>query len=80
MGLFLSAAVYFLLNESSFMTLIIIVCLWCGLFGPNMVLAKMVSERKDRVKAAVPDASISWLCVPSLVLASMRLSSESVMS
>ncbi|WP_261816790.1 type II secretion system F family protein [Vibrio gallicus] len=55
-GVFLSAVVYFLMRDSGYMTLLIIVALWFGLFGPNMVLAKMVSERKDRVKAAVPDA------------------------
>ncbi|CAM3994679.1 type II secretion system F family protein [Vibrio neonatus] len=55
-GLFLAGAAYFLMHESSYMPLIIIVALWCGLFGPNMLLAKLVSERKDKVKAAVPDA------------------------
>lgn len=56
LGLFFSAIAYFFMNESAYMPLVIIVSLWFGLFGPNMVLAKMVSERKDKVKAAVPDA------------------------
>ncbi|MEZ9418837.1 type II secretion system F family protein [Vibrio breoganii] len=55
-GLFLSAVVYFLLQDSAYMSLIILVFLWCGLFGPNMVLAKLVSDRKDEIRAAVPDA------------------------
>ncbi|MFA0459203.1 type II secretion system F family protein [Vibrio breoganii] len=55
-GLFLAAIVYFLLQDSGYMTLIILACLWCGFFGPNMVLAKLVSDRKDEIRAAVPDA------------------------
>ncbi|GAB7219399.1 type II secretion system F family protein [Vibrio comitans] len=55
-GIFLSAASYLLMQQSSYMPLMIIFSLWGGLFGPNMFLAKMVSERKDKIKAAVPDA------------------------
>ncbi|GEM80163.1 type II secretion system F family protein [Vibrio superstes] len=55
-GLFLAVASFLLMKDSSYMPLVIIIALWCGLFGPNMFLAKLVSERKDKIKAAVPDA------------------------
>ncbi|MFA0448777.1 type II secretion system F family protein [Vibrio breoganii] len=55
-GVFLAAATYVLMQGSGYMMLLILVCLWCGLFGPNMILAKMVSERKEKIKASVPDA------------------------
>ncbi|MFA0067906.1 pilus assembly protein TadC [Vibrio breoganii] len=55
-GLFFAAATYVLMQGSSYMLLLILACLWVGLFGPNMVLAKMVSERREKIKAGVPDA------------------------
>ncbi|OBT06577.1 pilus assembly protein TadC [Vibrio sp. UCD-FRSSP16_10] len=55
-GLFLSVTTYLLMQESNYMLLLIIAWVWLGLFGPNMLLARFASERKDKVKAAVPDA------------------------
>ncbi|CAM3179412.1 type II secretion system F family protein [Vibrio rarus] len=55
-GLFLGAITYLLMQGSSYMAVIIIAIFWCGLFGPNMVLAKLVANRKDEIRAAVPDA------------------------
>ncbi|GEA51110.1 pilus assembly protein TadC [Vibrio inusitatus NBRC 102082] len=55
-GLFLGAATYLLMQDSGYMPLVIIVIFWIGLFGPNMVLTKLVSNRRDEIRAAVPDA------------------------
>lgn len=55
-GIFAAIASYILMSDSSYMPLMIILSLSIGMFGPNMMLAKLVSERKSRIKAAVPDA------------------------
>ncbi|PMM20436.1 pilus assembly protein TadC [Vibrio breoganii] len=55
-GLFFAAATYVLMQGSGYMLLLILVCLWVGLFGPNMVLVRMVSQRIEKIKAGVPDA------------------------
>ncbi|WP_139070929.1 type II secretion system F family protein, partial [Vibrio breoganii] len=54
-GLFGAAASFFLMQESDFMFITIIFALFVGLFGPNLVLSKLVSDRRDKIKAAVPD-------------------------
>ncbi|MEZ9465198.1 type II secretion system F family protein [Vibrio breoganii] len=55
-ALFVGAATYLLMQDSGYMPLAIIAVFWIGLFGPNMVLAKLVSTRRDEIRAAVPDA------------------------
>ncbi|MEZ9302859.1 type II secretion system F family protein [Vibrio breoganii] len=54
-GLFLAVSFYVFMQGSNYMSLMIIASLWIGLFGPNMFLARLVKERKEKIKAAVPD-------------------------
>ncbi|GEA61704.1 type II secretion system F family protein [Vibrio comitans] len=55
-GLFISAGAYILMQESDYVALVIIAALFLGLFGPNLMLARLVSERQDKIRASVPDA------------------------
>lgn len=55
-GLFISAGAYIVMQGTDYVTLVIIAALFLGLFGPNLMLAKLVSERQDRIRASVPDA------------------------
>lgn len=50
LGLFFSAMAYLLMNESSYMPLVIIGSLWLGLFGPNMVLARWFQRERIELK------------------------------
>lgn len=55
-GVGVSAVVYFLYPENDNLALIAIVSIALGLFLPNILLERLGSKRKSRVKGGIPDA------------------------
>ncbi|WED21271.1 type II secretion system F family protein [Vibrio sp. JC009] len=55
-GVIIAGAIWFYVPRSNWTDLAIVTALGVGIFSPNMMLSKMVSTRRIKLKAAVPDA------------------------
>lgn len=55
-GVILSGVAYLYLANTSYLILSMMVPLALGIFGPNVVLAKLISNRQDKINQGVPDA------------------------
>ncbi|WCE29112.1 type II secretion system F family protein [Vibrio sp. SCSIO 43137] len=56
MGVVIAGLIYYYLTDFKYTNLLIIVTLAAGFFLPNFILEKYVNKRKEKMRAAVPDA------------------------